>query len=483
MALAYALSHIESNGLAQLTNYGEFLEKFPPTQEVQIRENTSWSCAHGIERWRSDCGCHSGGHAGWKQAWRGPLRAALDWLRDATAPQFEEKAGALLRDPWEARNQYIAVVLERTPETISSFFDRYATHRLRAEERSRALMLLELERHAMLMYTSCGWFFDELSGIETVQVLHYAGRAVQLAQSVFGDHLEQKFLGRLAAARSNLTEHRDGRAIYAASVRPAAFTLRDVGAHYAISSLFQEHAESTPTFCYSVARLDYNLSQAGRARLGVGEALVSSRITEESLCVFFAVLHFGDNNLAAGVRQDCTRKEYDALVREAARVFHKFDLPGTVRMLDRYFPGMQYSLKSLFRDEQRRIVETIIQGILGEAEASYRYVYDQHAPLMRFLADLGLPLPKVLEVSAEYVLNSSLRREFQADAPDLDRIRTLLGAARQERVALQSAELGYVLRKSLDRDFVRLLEAPTDLALLARLTEIVASSGANCPSR
>src|ERR1051326_7181079 len=206
MALAYALHHIEANNLARLTNYGEFLEKFPPTHEVEIIDNTSWSCAHGVERWRSDCGCNSGGHAGWNQQWRGPLREALDWLRDTLTPLYESAARELLLDPARARNDYAAVVLDRSPENVSAFFARHATHRLSAAERTRALQLLEMQRHAMLMYTSCGWFFDEVSGIESVQVICYAGRAIQLAQRLFGDHLEEQFQERLAAVRSNLPE-------------------------------------------------------------------------------------------------------------------------------------------------------------------------------------------------------------------------------------------------------------------------------------
>ncbi|MGH9674513.1 MAG: DUF3536 domain-containing protein, partial [Bryobacteraceae bacterium] len=167
MALAYALHHLEANSLATLTNYGEFLEKHQPTQEVQILEKSSWSCIHGVERWKSNCGCTSGTHTGWHQNWRAPLREALDWLRDRLAERFEQEAPAILRKPWQARNAYIEVILDRSPETIGRFFDCHSSRPLRPEERMRALKMLELQRHAMLMYTSCGWFFDELSGIET----------------------------------------------------------------------------------------------------------------------------------------------------------------------------------------------------------------------------------------------------------------------------------------------------------------------------
>src|SRR5204863_657577 len=150
---------------------------------------------------------------------------------------------------------------------------------------------MELQRHAMLMYTSCGWFFDELSGIETVQVIQYAGRAIQLAQELFGDHVEEHFLERLAEAKSNVAENGDGRQIYEKWVKPAAITLLDVGAHYAISSLFQRQSATAPTYCYSVARLDYNLSQAGRARMAVRQALGAALCTEEPECVSLSSLH------------------------------------------------------------------------------------------------------------------------------------------------------------------------------------------------
>ena len=175
MALAYALSQIESAGKARLTNYGEYLERCPPTHEVEIVENSSWSCAHGIERWRSDCGCNTGARPGWNQAWRAPLRDALDWLRDTAAPLYEQAAAEFFTDPWSARNEYIFVLLDRSPDRVEEFLARVRKRELTNAERTAALKLLELQRQALLMYTSCGWFFADISGIETVQVMEYAG--------------------------------------------------------------------------------------------------------------------------------------------------------------------------------------------------------------------------------------------------------------------------------------------------------------------
>ncbi|MBC7104501.1 MAG: DUF3536 domain-containing protein, partial [Firmicutes bacterium] len=210
MALAYAVDYIESKKLARITNYGEFLELHPPTHEAEIVENTSWSCFHGVERWRSNCGCHSGRNPGWSQAWRAPLRNALNWLRNTLAPLYEEYGDRYLKDPWAARDDYITVILDRRAENVDRFLERHAVRPLDRREQVTVLKMLELQRHAMLMFTSCGWFFDEISGIETVQVLQYAGRAIQLAEEVSGRKIEAQFLEILAQAKSNIPEHGDG---------------------------------------------------------------------------------------------------------------------------------------------------------------------------------------------------------------------------------------------------------------------------------
>jgi len=478
MALSFALHHIESSGAARLTNYAQFLAEHPPQWEAEVVANSSWSCAHGVERWRADCGCNTGGRPGWHQEWRGPLRQALDWLRDEIAAPYEKDARALLRDPWTARDEYIAVVLDRSEESLERFFAEHAARELRAHERVRALELLELQRHAMLMYTSCGWFFDELSGIETVQVIQYAGRAVQLAQKLFRDpKLEKQFVERLAVAKSNLPEHGDGAQIYEKYVKPAAVDLEKVAAHYAISSLFERYGERTSIYCYDVEPADYHSFEFGKARLAVGRAQVTSRITRESGTFSFGVLHFGDHNLSAAVRPFHGEAPYAAMLAEARDAFLGADLPQALRILDKHFAGVAYSLRSLFRDEQRKIIDLILENTLAEAEASLRQLYEHHAPLLRFLADLGQPLPNVLRVTGEFVLNSQLRRAFAEDPLDVERIRTLLKVAQREGARLDGAGLGFALQRNLEAMAERLREAPGDAGLAARLDAALALAG------
>jgi alpha-amylase/alpha-mannosidase (GH57 family) len=480
MALTYALNYIECKQLAKITNYGEYLEKYPPTHQVEIFNNSSWSCVHGVERWRGDCGCNSGGHPGWNQAWRGPLREALDWLRDSLASSYDEKGRQLLKDPWAARNDYIAVILDRSPESADRFLGQHAIRELSESEKITVLKILELQRHAMLMYTSCGWFFDELSGLETVQVIHYAARAIQLAGEISGDSMEAHFLERLERAKSNIPEYRDGRRIYEKWVKPAAVDWEKVGAHYAVTSLFEDHKEQTKIYCYRVDRDDYQSFEAGKAKMVLGRAKLTSEITRESAVVNFGVLHFGDHNLKEGVRRFEDEEAYRALAHEIREPFTQADFPEVIRLLDRHFGESTYSLRSLFRDEQRKILSRILESALSEAEAVYRQLYENQAPMMRFLTSLSIPLPKAFHAAAEFVLNTQLRRVFESEDLDIERIGSLLDSVPVEGVSLDTATLEYSFRKNMERMAEQFLAQPTDFSLLQRL-EVAAGLAQRVP--
>jgi len=478
MALAYAINYIETNNLAKITNYGEYLEKHPPTHEVEIIENTSWSCFHGIERWRNDCGCNAGRNPRWNQSWRAPLREAMDWLRDTLTTRFEEKAAQFLLDPWAARDDYIEVVLDRSPENVDQFFARHATHELNESERITALKLLELQRHAMLMYTSCGWFFDELSGIETVQVIQYAGRAVHLAGEIFGDDIETHFLERLELAKSNVWVYGDGHRIYDKFVRPAMVDLTKVAAHFAISSLFEDYGERAKVYCYWVDLEDYQDFAAGKPRLVVGRAKVTSEITAESAVLSLGVLHWGDHNVNAGVRQYEGEDAYQAMVQEISQSFNGADFTEVIRLLDKHFGTSTYSLKNLFRDEQRKVMDSILESALSEIEAAYHQVYEYYYPPMRFLSELGSPVPKAFHSAAEFILNSDLRRALGSDTLETAHVRALLDETTTWNVELDTEGLGYLYQKTLERMMAKLSAAPEDISLLNSLvaaTEMVGS--------
>jgi alpha-amylase/alpha-mannosidase (GH57 family) len=476
MALAYALHSIETKNLAKITNYGEYLEKYPPTYEVEIFENTSWSCCHGIDRWRQDCGCNTSAHPSWNQAWRAPLREVMDWLRDTIATKYEEKARQLLKDPWAARNEYISVILDRSPENIQGFINKHAVRKLEEDERITVLKLMELQRHAMLMYTSCGWFFDDISGIETIQVIQYAGRVVQLAEELFGDQTESQFLELLEKAKSNLPEQGDGRRIYDGYVKPAMIDLVKVAAHYAISSLLEEYPAQTRIYRFLVDRKNYETSDCGKTRIVVGRAKITSEITQEAQDLSFGVVHFGDHNMNAGVRRYRGEEAYQAMLQEMVQSCSTADFPGVIRLLDKHFGTSTYSLKSLFRDEQGKVLSRVLESTLGEIESAYRQVYQSHYPLMRFLTDIGNPLPRALQSAAEFILNTDLRRALASDSPDIDGVNRLLDDARGWNVQLDAVGLGHIFRETLEKKMFSLAGKPEDIALLNEflaLTELV----------
>ncbi len=465
MALTYALDYIRSNQLAEITNYAQFLSQHPPTHEVEIFGNTSWSCAHGVERWRSDCGCNSG-RAGWNQGWRAPLREALDSLRDKLAVLFEQRAGAFLKDPWKARDDYVAVLLDRSEENVCRFLRQHATRELDRCESSAVLKLMELQRHAMLMYTSCGWFFDDISGIEAVQVIQYAGRAIQLAHDFGADGLENQFLETLSKAKSNLAEHGDGRLIYEKWVRPAIVTLEKVAAHYGISSLFKTHVNPERIYCYTINAEDYRSLETGRTRLAVARIRVSSEITRESGCFVLCALHLGDHNLSCWVRDCQDPEQYHAMAQRTAEAFSKGDIAETLRALDREFGPASYSTRSLFRDDQRMVIRRILDSALEEADSANRQIHEHHATLIRFLRDLGVPLPRPMAAAAEFALNGMLRRELEAEAMDAERVRSLLEQVQAAQVNLDATTLEFAMRTALERLLDRFAANPDQTELL-----------------
>jgi (1->4)-alpha-D-glucan 1-alpha-D-glucosylmutase len=475
MALAYALHVIESREDVRLTNYGEFLEQYPPLHEVEILENTAWSCAHGVGRWHRHCGCNSGKYPAWNQEWRGPLRTAFDWLRDNLATRFEETGKKLLYDPWAARDDYINVILDRSAENVAAFLARNATHTLNDSERMQCLRLMEMQRQLLLMYTSCGWFFDELSGVETVQVMQYTGRAVQLAREVFGhdEDLEPDFLAMLEQARSNLAEHRNGRYIYEKWVRPSEVDIIRVIAHYAVSSLFERYPPETDIYCYRVESQEQHRFDPGMSHIMIGRARAHSTITHNAQTFSFGVIHFGDQNVNAGVRDFDDEDAYTALVAGVTAATERGDIAEVVRLLDGYFQGLNYSVQTLFRDAQRTFLDLMLESTLQDDESTYRQLYERRVPLMHLLTSLNAPLPKALHAAAEFVVNSDLRRAIVETFPDYDQVQSILERARMWDIELDTAGFAYTLQQTIERLVSQVQEHPDDPEFITRMQTLV----------
>jgi alpha-amylase/alpha-mannosidase (GH57 family) len=475
MALGHALNHIEGQGLARLTNYGEYLELHPPIHEVRIIENSSWSCMHGIERWREDCGCNSGGHGGWNQSWRRPLRRALDELSEKLADCYETECVIYLRDPWGARNDYISVLLDRSVENVAVFLFEHSLRPLDDDSAVAVLSLLEMQRHAMLMYTSCGWFFDELSGLETVQILQYAGRAIQLAERYCMPGIEHSFLERLRAAVSNIPDHGTGAEIYAAFVRPARIDLIKVGAHYAVSSVFEDYGEETGIFSYRAHREDFLPLTSGQMRLAVGRIFIRSTITRKADRISFCTLYFGSHALNCGVRSFLGEDAYLAMKQEVIAAFHEADFAAIIRLMDTHFGMHNYSLRDLFRDEQRQILQLIVTGTLQDFEDKFATLYDNSRSLMGFLRDTGMPVPHRFMTTAETALNLRLRKIFTSDTIDTAGLREVANEIRDWKVAVDNVSLEFIIRRRLERAMAVLRDDPENGLLTSELLVLLES--------
>ncbi|MBM4054466.1 MAG: DUF3536 domain-containing protein [Planctomycetes bacterium] len=474
MALAYCLYHIESKKLAKITNYGEYLEKHPPKFEAEIKENSSWSCIHGIERWRNNCGCCSGGHPGWNQEWRAPLRAAMDTLRDKLAAIYESEAGKYLKNPWGARNAFIEIILNRTEEAMNRFFEKQTTKAPIKEETTKILKLLEMQRNAMLMYTSCGWFFDEISGIETIQIIQYAARALQLAEDISGSAIEPEYRDLLKNIKSNVPKYENGDKIYELYVKPCKINLLHVCAHYAITSLFEDLQEDTPIYCYSVKTENYEKLYAGRLKLALGKTRVTSGITREDAVIVFAVIHLGDHNVNGGVKCFTTDEEFSDMFQEIKGIFDRGDIPDVIRLMDHHFGAYSYSLWHLFKDRKRMILDQILQTTMKEIEVSFRMIYENNYSLMNFFNYVQTPPPRPLFLTAEYTVNTDLIHIFSVDTEmNLEKLENLINETKRWSFAIDKNAIGFAANIWINSRMDWLRKNPSDMKLIEEIDAVL----------
>ncbi|MBQ3401944.1 MAG: DUF3536 domain-containing protein [Synergistaceae bacterium] len=424
MALAYCLECLEHTSGAQLTVYGEYLEFYPPECEAKIVENSSWSCAHGVERWRSNCSCGDG-TPGYHHKWREPLRNAMNYLRDELAKIYE--GNNLLVDAWEARDKYIRVILDRSDENVDAFLSEHTDHTLTPEERVRALMFLEMERNALLMFTSCGWFFDEISRIEPVQIMRYAARAIELARILTGEDLEPAFMKLLAEAPSNVPELQDGAKIYELRAKLGRADRKQMAAYYGITSLFEDFRDSFSEGCWDMSGNALNVKAEGEeSSFSAGKVHVRSRITGIEGDYLFAVNinHSGEGGgalISCGICE--TNPDEEIMPDEVMELQAMFESDEREKLLFGKFGYDQFTLNNIPSNSRYRIINALLKQdmhSLEEALASKVKNYDQ---LLEYLTLLGSKPPAILTVAAEFTLTSEIVKRLEDHYPDLEGIR------------------------------------------------------------
>lgn len=425
--IAYAVTQVFPQRGWIVSNYAHYLSLHPPTWEVELKPVTAWSCSHGVDRWQDDCGCGGGGE--WHQKWRKPLRNALDWLRDQLIEIYDQLAPKFFLDPWGARDKYIDIILDRNAENIERFFIYHQDHLLSKEEKIDALRLLEMQRHALLMYTSCGWFFEEISRPEGVQILRYASRALEIAGELTEIQLERQFLEFLALAPSNLAKYQDGANIYQKMVIPSQIGFKQVAAHYAISSLFTNYTEYEQIYCYNAHQLDYQKRQIGSLKLAVGQLQLTSQMTQENAHYIFAVLHLGGWEFHCCIQPFVGRGEYGKLKEKLFDTLNKGSIVEIILAMNELFGDEFFNLENLFTEERHIIMEKLAQNTKKRLDQLYTQVYrDNFSMIMAFNRN-ELPVPQELQVAAEVALSHRWLNSLTAliESQDLEAHKTHLG--------------------------------------------------------
>lgn len=406
MALAYVLKVKAKDEGFTITNYAEYLEKYESGCEVEIKQASSWSCFHGVGRWKEDCGCSTGGHPGWNQKWRKPLRNALDYLRDELVKIFEHEGPKYFNDDvWKIRNKYIEVILDRSEMNVKKFQSENFKPDLSDEEKVRALELLEIQRQALLMYTSCGWFFSEISGIETVQIMKYAARAMQLASRFTDKNFEEKFLNILAEAKSNIPEHGTGKEIFERFVKPSIVTAKQIASLWALSSLYQDFEDEESVYCYTIKKQAYKKVQKGSSTFVVGHIEIQSKITLQKSNVMFALMQYSGGDFHCAIKEYSDDLEFNRIKNNLIKSFLMNPLTEIIRSLDEYFGKEYFTLKDIFIEERRKILQILLKGKLEKFSQIYQDMYDEGKGSIYHLQGLGLKIPDEFKLSAGYALS------------------------------------------------------------------------------
>jgi alpha-amylase/alpha-mannosidase (GH57 family) len=473
-----------------LTNYGEYLERVPPTHEVELDygpdgEGTSWSCAHGVGRWCRDCGCNAGAPTGWNQAWRTPLRNAVNLVRDAAAALFEEMGADLLREPWAARDDYVELLLDRSSKTRERFIERHGREGGGATARQvRILKLLEMQRFSLLAQTSCGWFFDDISGLEAVQVLKYAARTVQLHEELSGANVERELLEVLAEAESNIEEQGTGADIYRTKVLPSSVGTNRLLAQYAITDMFQEYPEEQRFYGHQVRRIERRQLTTGPVSVTSGRLQVELLRTGETSDVSFALIHFGGHDFHCAVRPFAGVQEFRRFTEHLEQIFHRATITELLRVVDAHFGEAYFGLQHLLPEEREEVLDALFGHLTDRFADMYTRLYREHHRTVSALIDTGLKVPWEFRLAAEYVLTRRLndqvrRQQGRADPSRYQGARAVAEEARRRGYSLDLSESERIFDEMLIETVSELAARPEEAAckeVLARV-ELAESLG------
>ncbi|MDR2051341.1 MAG: DUF3536 domain-containing protein [Deltaproteobacteria bacterium] len=422
MALAYVLAqgYAGRDGLS-LTNFGAYLEENPPTAEARLHTPSSWSCSHGVERWRGDCGCSTGAHPGWKQTWRAPLRRALDRMKSAVDAHYFARGEEVFKDARAALLDYGRVLV--APSAGPDFLEKHLRDKGGA---APAWSLLRMQESALSAYASCAWFFDELSRIEPVNAMRFMSRALDIMKSDGGPDMLPDLEKALGEAFSNKAEEGSGRDIFLRRVLPA----RQDPASVCLFGYLLAFAERRlpapggeaflrfPGLSLSLTPLVYAESGcSGIAGISVPEAGVSARYS------WSGILPFPGRGEYISFREASLEAREENPASSSGRAFRRQGSGLAGYLLD--YLGLrllELSIRARRGDclaVARQLVSTLRAPEEGQSTRNASPLWSAVAPYLPLAAYVSAPLPDELSALLREVLSRCLEgREARQLARD-----------------------------------------------------------------
>jgi alpha-amylase/alpha-mannosidase (GH57 family) len=482
MALSYFADHAAPSRDLHLTNFGAYLDRHEPVHEVQLKsgpngEGTAWSCSHGVGRWKENCGCNTGAPPGHTQKWRSPLRRGLDGLRDGLVDLFESEGAKLLAKPWDARNDYIGVVEHRTTDEMAELIKHHSPRELSAAERARALSLLESQRNAMLMFTSCGWFFNDITGIETVQLLKYAARAIELAGPGHSEKLEKEFLATLKEAKSNTSEYLSGTDLYQNARKRSAVDTRFLAAQHAIFCYLFDLSSAQKIFrhCISIADEVTNSFKTETVQLRTIQILSPYTLETSNCCYLLVADNNADITVYIGLEDVCNdwesnRDRFAPLIQEGKKK-ELIDLALAI------FDEHPFTLRNLFPEDRERALNVIAARQIEELEGRFRELFEQNKNLLRLMHEAAIEAPACFLMPAQTLLSNDLVKQLGSwerslNIAALDGIKSVVSEANRYGVPIDRKEAAEIF-SNLFLEKVRQLRTGLDAGLAHSLFEFV----------
>ena len=413
MALAYCLNLIDENDEIEIINYATYLEKFPHQTEVKILENTAWSCSHGVGRWEKNCGCNTGGNNGWNQEWRGPLRESFDLLREETDHYLETEGHDIFVSVESAVDNYIGQIINNgRTESKAEFIENNFKPRLSDEHIHTGLLLLEMKYMSLLSYTSCAWFFDDISGIEPVQILKYAARLIDLGYVIDLPLSENKFLEILAKAQSNDPKFGSGSDIFNKIVMPEKFSLRKISAHFAVHKLLWPKFADDKIHFYPLELEFHKKSSFNQLTLAGGRVIIQCPVTLEKFPFEYIALHLSGLDINVFSRYGNRGEAYHKVLDEAFEIFEEKSLTDLIRFLPDYFGENYFTISDMFIDDRHQIVEYVNQGSMIRLGRMVRDFFAENKKLFLQLSNAKYPLPPAYKMIIEYTMDHDLNKNL-----------------------------------------------------------------------